>query len=701
MAKRILSIFVLFVFMFGASFAKAESVPEQDGVDIMIICAHPGDEFLFLGGVLPKYVGDQGRSAVIYYLSSESEAQRKQANASLLRYGDRVRTIFGSFSYAYTGTEEEAKNYWDIRELTSNIVGAIREYKPNIVLTHDQKGEYGHGAHCLTFDAVYAAAALAAETGRYPDSEEKFGVWKAQRVFSHLYGENLIALDRSVPLANAGGMTALALDQQCYGLYEKTYPIEITDESGYTCAKYGLIFPKDDPTLDVTAGDLFAGLDVSSLYPTAAPTATPTAAPTPTPTAAPEAASQVETQTASNQTSDNAPAAATEQRLGRLFMPFIVSGALALASFAAALFIVKSKWARLVCVLIGCLFAISIAFLRNAAETDKMCDATNASDVFDTPTPTKAPTPTPTKAPTPTPEPHPWEEYFRSATDPAEVVINDPMNEHWEYRTDKLSILIDRVHTSRADGKPICYCIADIRMRDEDAFQAGVRNENPKAQPGLEQAWHMARRYRAVLGIAGDNLLHSEADLKGILMRNGIVYSVNQAQDILAMIPQDLTMRIYKPQTISAQELLDMGVKDTFSFGPTLLNNGVRDTSSKRGNLGKENPRSGIGMVEPGHFIVITADGRQRFHSWGLQMCEFAHLFYVNGCKVAYNLDGGSTAVMIFMGECLNQHSGEGSDVQRPMTDGLFWGYSELVPTVDDPVYNDGSKPWVMPPNVN
>ncbi len=30
--------------------------------------------------------------------------------------------------------------------------------------------------------------------------------------------------------------------------------------------------------------------------------------------------------------------------------------------------------------------------------------------------------------------------------------------------------------------------------------------------------------------------------------------------------------------------------------------------------------------------------------------------------------------------------------VQRPWTDGLIWGKSELVPTVDDPVYNTGAK---------
>ncbi len=664
----------------------------------MMICAHPGDEFLFLGGILPQYAGEEGRSVVVVYLSSANEAQREQAKESLAIYGDRVQAVFGSFSDLYTSEKEEAIQYWDMQEVTTYLVQVIRQYRPKIVVTHDQKGEYGHGAHCATFDAVYKAVPYAAEAGRYPESEATFGIWNVQRFFAHLYGENLLALNRDKPLTAAGGQTALELDQQCYQTYEEKYPIKITDGPGYTCAKYGLVFPENDTTLDTSAGDLFAGLDDFALRPTPMPTATPTPAPE-------------ETLPAVNQTNitetpkiAQITAEAETPPLPDSTRIWIAAlGVLALASVGLSVFFIIRKRAKPAFFLFCGALVISIGFCLLYAQDKEFAWITSRKTVANTQVSTQSPAPAPTNTPEPalpTPEPDPWEQYFRSATDPEEVVVIDPAKEHWEYRTDKLSIQINRIHTERADGKPICYCLADIRMRGEDAFRAGVRNENPNARPELEQAWHMARRYRAVLGIAGDNLTHSEADLKGILMRNGIVYSANQAQDTLAMIPKDLTMRVYKPNTITVQELLDIGVVNTFSFGPTLLNDGMRDLNSKRGNLGRENPRSGIGMIEPGHFIVITVDGRQKDYSYGVTLEEFAQLFYLNGCQVAYNLDGGSTTVMIFMGECLNQHSGVDSDVQRPMMDGLFWGYSELVPTVDDPVYNDGSKPWKMPPTI-
>ena len=53
---------------------------------------------------------------------------------------------------------------------------------------------------------------------------------------------------------------------------------------------------------------------------------------------------------------------------------------------------------------------------------------------------------------------------------------------------------------------------------------------------------------------------------------------------------------------------------------------------------------------------------------------------------------------MIFMGEQLNTHSGvrtgssEDISYQRAVPDGLMFGYSTQVPSVDDPVGNTGNN---------
>ena len=98
-------------------------------------------------------------------------------------------------------------------------------------------------------------------------------------------------------------------------------------------------------------------------------------------------------------------------------------------------------------------------------------------------------------------------------------------------------------------------------------------------------------------------------------------------------------------------------------------------------------------MVEPGHFVVIVADGRQSDYSMGLLLEEFAELFEEEHCVEAYNLDGGVSAAMVFMGEQVNTHLDvKNKSQQRNLPDGLSWGFSEECPTLDDPITHNGIR---------
>ena len=113
----------------------------------------------------------------------------------------------------------------------------------------------------------------------------------------------------------------------------------------------------------------------------------------------------------------------------------------------------------------------------------------------------------------------------------------------------------------------------------------------------------------------------------------------------------------------------------------------------KRSAIFKRNPRTGVGMIEPGHLVVIVVDGRQEDRSMGLNLSNFAAMFEEQGCSEAYNLDGGVSAAMVFMGEQLNTHMNiKDKSKQRNLPDGLMWGYSEQCPSLSDPIYNDGIR---------
>ena len=89
-------------------------------------------------------------------------------------------------------------------------------------------------------------------------------------------------------------------------------------------------------------------------------------------------------------------------------------------------------------------------------------------------------------------------------------------------------------------------------------------------------------------------------------------------------------------------------------------------------------------MKGPGHFIVVVGGYRSDYPkkaNLGWDLVQFADLMEELGCVQAYNVDGGVSANMIFMGERLN-HGGSKKDWSaiRNLPDGIIFGYSEKVP---------------------
>ena len=68
----------------------------------------------------------------------------------------------------------------------------------------------------------------------------------------------------------------------------------------------------------------------------------------------------------------------------------------------------------------------------------------------------------------------------------------------------------------------------------------------------------------------------------------------------------------------------------------------------------------------------------------------FAQMFVDYGCTVAYNMDGGASVGIVFMGEALNRHIKQLPDEQRPWNDALLFGYSENVPSPNEKTIHDG-----------
>lgn len=268
------------------------------------------------------------------------------------------------------------------------------------------------------------------------------------------------------------------------------------------------------------------------------------------------------------------------------------------------------------------------------------------TSIMTTPPPTQTPAPQETAAPEETAEPTPevidnrteWQKKFEEHfTD--EVVITEN-----SYSSPSVSISISTV-TVEEPSTTVCY-VADIYVAQIENFQTYWAT-GEFGYYFSEDPISIARNAGAILSINGD---YANNQQTGLLVRNGQLYMSEQTYYDLCVLYQDGTMETFAADEYKVEDVLAKNPYQTWKFGPELLddNGQPKQSFNTSSEIAWENPRSGIGYYEPGHYCFIVVDGRQNGYSRGLDMTQFAQLFTDLGCKAAYNLDGGQSSVMTF-----------------------------------------------------
>ena len=104
----------------------------------------------------------------------------------------------------------------------------------------------------------------------------------------------------------------------------------------------------------------------------------------------------------------------------------------------------------------------------------------------------------------------------------------------------------------------------------------------------------------------------------------------------------------------SAQQALDMGIKNAAKFGPTLIIDG--EPMESLGSGSGLNPRTAIGQRADGAMLLLAINGRQS-NSLGASYVDVQNVMLDFGAVNAYNLDGGSSTSMIYNGEHINSNA--------------------------------------------
>ncbi len=189
-----------------------------------------------------------------------------------------------------------------------------------------------------------------------------------------------------------------------------------------------------------------------------------------------------------------------------------------------------------------------------------------------------------------------------------------------------------------------------------------------------EKTSDMAADVNAILAINGDNYGSRE---KGYVIRNGVLYRDTAAsgqEDLV--IYEDGSFQIISEDEVTAQELLDAGALQVFSFGPALITEGEISVSAGEevGKAKASNPRTALGLTADGHYLFVVSDGRTS-ESEGLSLSELADFMKKLGAVTAYNLDGGGSSTMVFNGTVVNTPTTNGNKIsERKVTDIVYIG---------------------------
>ena len=243
----------------------------------------------------------------------------------------------------------------------------------------------------------------------------------------------------------------------------------------------------------------------------------------------------------------------------------------------------------------------------------------------------------------------------------------------WLYASPDLRIEIVRKTDTQKKTQPLLWYEADIYVRPGSSeylktyYHQGDMNIRERTEPEV-----IARENGLVFSLNTDYYLYRvlrNARRKvmsvGVILRGGeILYddparkdvSIVPNRDLMALYP-DGRMEVYDYNGTTAKALKKQGASDVLCFGPILLKDGQITPQAERisKKLGND-PRTALGMAEIGHYVAVMVEGRTKA-SKGCTLLRLAELMREKKCVLAFNLDGGGTSSMTFMGELLNQNT--------------------------------------------
>ena len=629
---------------FNAIFAFGEGeVPDWvqrweepvEKADILFLIAHPDDELLFTGGAIPTYGAEKGKQIEVAYLTPCNPTRRSEALNGLWAMGVRNYPVFGSFRDYYVKTGKLKDAYKDLggkQKVLDWVNELYRRFKPEVVVTHAENGEYGHPQHKVVADAAKECFTLAADPMQSPDSYQAYGTWQVKKLYLHLYGEEAdqTFLDWEQPLAAFDGKTGAQLAAEAFALHVsqkgmgagkgakfKEFKVETTGAVDYPYDHFGLQNTTVGP--DEAKNDYLEHIETEDVKETEPETAE----------GEPEENEPEQAET-ENETETETETDTEEEE----YVPIRGSGRFAV--------ITPPDWADVELNEEGFLDEGEYIFV-DEAEGHYIYVSTTLRVVIE----------------------RTYETFEKEQKkDPDQELYVFTANIWCDTKAGELPHTVNsNPENPRTDPK----FIKDIAAEQKIVFATSTDYYNYRVgRKKNDKSYHIG------IEIRNGEILYDDPETKEKQMPN---------YETLALY-QDGRADSYPSKDKEAEAYVNDGATEVFTFGPCLVRDGELTEYIATANR-SNNPRLAIGVAEPGHYVVVLCEGRvgesaEFKRSTGVMMKNLAQIMKDQGCTVAVNMDGGQTAVMAFMGKQINRVV-KSDPKARPQVEALAFGTSEQV----------------------
>ncbi|MEO9257232.1 MAG: PIG-L family deacetylase, partial [Crocinitomicaceae bacterium] len=219
-----MKLFSIIFALFLGQFIYAQTSPELSSSEILLgikklnkvgsvlyIAAHPDDENTRLLGFLATdknlrtgYLaltrGDGGQNLIGKEQGDALGLIRTQELLAARRTDGAEQFFTRANDFGFSKNPEETFTIWNRDSILSDVVLAIRKFKPDVIICRfPTTGEGGHGHHTASAILAMEAFDLAADPTKFPEQLKITEVWQAKRIFWNTFnfgGNNTTSPDQ-------------------------------------------------------------------------------------------------------------------------------------------------------------------------------------------------------------------------------------------------------------------------------------------------------------------------------------------------------------------------------------------------------------------------------------------------------------------------------------------------------------------------